>query len=84
MGIRRILRPVGHECEFNGVGERFRNPPWGLNGGENGGTGRFAMVSANGEETPLPGKTGDRVVQPGGAVLMDSPGAGGWGKAETA
>ncbi len=83
-GIRRIVKPVDHHCTFNGVGERFRNPPWGLNGGENGGTGRFAMVSANGEETPLPGKTGDRVVQPGGAVLMDSPGAGGWGKAETA
>ena len=41
------------------------------------------MLGANGDETPLPGKTGDRVVPDGGAVLVDSPGAGGWGAAET-
>lgn len=79
-GIRRVVRPVGHRCTFNGVGERFRHAPWGLNGGAPGGPGRFAMRSANGDETPLPGKTGDLVVPEGGAVLVDSPGAGGWGK----
>src|SRR5690606_10519245 len=36
MGIRRIIRPVDHECEFNGVGERFRHKPWGLFGGQDG------------------------------------------------
>lgn len=78
-GIRRIVRPVDHHCVFNGVGERFRNPPWGLAGGKDGGSGRFALVGANGDETPLPGKTGDRVVPEGASVLVDSPGAGGWG-----
>ena len=34
MGIRRSIRPVGHTCEFNGVGERFRNQPWGIFGGQ--------------------------------------------------
>ncbi|MGZ0188978.1 MAG: hydantoinase B/oxoprolinase family protein [Alphaproteobacteria bacterium] len=80
-GIRRIVKPVDHVCTFNGVGERFRNPPWGLNGGDAGGRGRFAMLGANGAETALPGKTGDRVIPENGSVLVDSPGAGGWGKA---
>ena len=30
MGIRRVLTPVGHECDFNGAGERFRYQPWGF------------------------------------------------------
>lgn len=80
-GIRRVVKPVDHVCTFNGVGERFRNPPWGLQGGEPGGRGRFALVGANGAETALPGKTGDRVIPEGGSILVDSPGAGGWGKA---
>lgn len=81
-GIRRVVKPVGHACVFNGVGERFRHAPWGLNGGSPGGVGRFAFVGANGAETPLPGKTGDRRVPDGAAVLVDSPGAGGWGAPE--
>ena len=78
-GIRRIVKPVDHACTFNGVGERFRHGPWGLQGGEAGKPGRFAMVGPNGEQTRLPGKTGDRLIPPGGSVLVDSPGAGGWG-----
>ncbi|MBV0893324.1 hydantoinase B/oxoprolinase family protein, partial [Paracoccus sp. Z118] len=41
MGIRRTLRPVGHACEFNGVGERFRHQPWGVFGGQPGAAGSF-------------------------------------------
>ena len=61
-GIRRVVKPVDHACTFNGVGERFRHAPWGLQGGEDGGKGRFGFIGANGAETPLPGKTGDRLV----------------------
>ena len=28
MGLRRVVRPVAHDCIFNGVGERFRRQPW--------------------------------------------------------
>ena len=24
LGIRRIIRPIAHKCEFSGVGERFQ------------------------------------------------------------
>ena len=27
MGLRRVVRPRGHDCIFNGAGERFRHPP---------------------------------------------------------
>lgn len=33
LGLRRVVRPVGHTCKSNGVGERFRHRPWGLFGG---------------------------------------------------
>src|SRR5581483_8566649 len=48
MGLRRSVRPVGHVCELNGVGERFRHAPWGIFGGEPGARGRFLLQSADG------------------------------------
>ena len=30
LGLRRVVRPVGHDRTFNGLGERFRHEPWGL------------------------------------------------------
>ena len=30
LGLRRVVRPLGQTCLFNGVGERFRHQPWGL------------------------------------------------------
>ena len=32
LGIRRIIRPIAHKCEFSGVGERFKHSPWGVFG----------------------------------------------------
>lgn len=80
-GIRRVVRPVGHTCLFNGVGERFLMQPWGVFGGENGKSGRFALREADGRETALPPKTGNRVLKPDQAAIFESPGAGGYGKA---
>ncbi len=42
-GLRRVVSPVGHDCLFNGAGERFSNHPWGLEGGRPGGSGRFLL-----------------------------------------
>src|SRR5256885_50462 len=58
MGLRRSVRPVGHTCEFNGVGERFRLAPWGIFGGEPGLRGRFQLHNADGALSELPPKTG--------------------------
>ncbi len=81
MGLRRIVTPVGHTCEMNGVGERFRHAPWGIFGGAPGQPGRFRQREATGEIRELPPKTGRRTLSPDEAVIIETPGAGGYGPA---
>ena len=78
-GLRRCVRPVGHDCLFNGVGERFTHRPWGLFGGKDGTRGRFLMRERNGESRQLPEKTGELRVRPEQSVVVETPGAGGYG-----
>ena len=78
MGLRRVIRPVGHEAVFSGMGERFRHQPWGIFGGEAGGTGRFALRDANGDEAVLPDKPSGVRFGPEQAVVVETPGAGGY------
>lgn len=80
LGLRRIVRPLGHTCEMNGVGERFRHQPWGIFGGEPGASGRFRLQTRDGEIEELPPKTGRRTLAPDEAVVVETPGAGGYGK----
>ena len=79
LGLRRVIRPVDHVCEFNGVGERFRHRPWGLLGGQPGATGRFAILGDNGDEEPLSGKVLARTLRPDQKLVAETPGAGGYG-----
>ena len=79
LGLRRVVRPVGHDCTFNGVGERFRHRPWGVFGGESGAPGRFLLRDAGGAETKLPDKCGEHRLARTEAVVIETPGAGGYG-----
>jgi N-methylhydantoinase B len=79
MSLRRVVRPVGHECDFNGAGERFTNPPWGVFGGQPGGTGRFAVARADGSEETLETKPSGVRISPADKVIIETPGAGGYG-----
>jgi len=79
LGLRRVVRPVGHTMTFSGQGERFVNKPWGIFGGRSGGTGKFAKLSG-GKEVPLPTKPANLEVKPGEAIVVETPGAGGYGK----
>lgn len=79
LGIRRSIRPIGHLCEFNGVGERFRHKPWGLFGGESGASGRFYLRHDDGNQTPLEPKASCVEVTEGSLVVLETPGAGGYG-----
>lgn len=79
LGLRRVVRPVGHDCIFNGVGERFRHRPWGVFGGEPGASGRFLLRDAGGTETKLPDKCGEHRLARTEAVVIETPGAGGYG-----
>ena len=79
LGLRRVVRPVGHDCTFNGLGERFRHEPWGLESGKSGGRGRFAILGDNGAERTLGDKSGDIPIRADERVVIETPGAGGLG-----
>jgi N-methylhydantoinase B len=78
LGIRRVVTPVGHRCEFSGVGERFVHQPWGLFGGEAGATGQFHLRDEKGQLRRLPNKVRMPLHQ-GQSVIVETPGAGGYG-----
>ncbi|MEM8976371.1 MAG: hydantoinase B/oxoprolinase family protein, partial [Pseudomonadota bacterium] len=83
LGLRRVVRPIGHVCELNGVGERFRHQPWGIFGGKPGASGRFRLREPDGSIDELPPKTGRRWLSPDQAVIVETPGAGGYGQPAT-
>ncbi len=78
-GLRRVVEPVGHDCTFNGAGERFRTAPWGVFGGEAGRPGRF-VLHADGQETLLPVKPSAVEVAAHRQVVVETPGSGGYGE----
>jgi len=77
--LRRVVRPLGQSCIFNGVGERFRHRPWGLFGGGPGASGRFLLVEPDGARRRLPDKPGEVRLGPDQALVVETPGAGGRG-----
>ncbi len=79
LGIRRIIRPISHKCEFTGVGERFKHSPWGVFGGKSGKPGKFYLEHKNGIITKLPSKSSSIYTNENHAIIMETPGAGGYG-----
>ena len=82
LGLRRVVRPVGHLCEFSGAGERFRRGPPGIFGGEAGKAGVFLLQRTDGSIENLPGKLKSLILNLGEAVAVETPGAGGYGRAK--
>ena len=82
MGLRREITPVGHDCVFNGAGERFSNEPWGVFGGSSGGTGQFIHTKQDGLEKKLAIKPSGIALKAGEKILVETPGAGGYGAPE--
>lgn len=81
LGLRRVITPVAHDCVFNGAGERFRNAPWGLFGGEPGGRGSFVHERTDAQSTQLDNKPNAVRILAGERVIVQTPGAGGYGPA---
>ena len=79
LGIRRTIRPINHDCEFAGVGERFRHSPWGVFGGGAGRPGQFYIEDQNSGKTKLVSKCSGVKLNEDMAVIMETPGAGGYG-----
>jgi N-methylhydantoinase B len=76
-GIRRELE-FGTSATLSLMGERRRNRPWGLAGGEPGEVGEDWLIRRSGETQRLPGKTTVEV-SAGDRLLVLTPGGGGWG-----
>ena len=78
-GLRRVVTPVGHRCLFNGQGERFSHQAWGIFGGRAGRPGRFVFQQTDASETALDIKPSGVAVEPGEKIMIETPGAGGYG-----
>ncbi len=76
-GIRRELR-FDVPATLSLMGERRRNAPWGLAGGEPGATGEDWLIRAGRSKERLPGKV-TLDVEPGDRLVVLTPGGGGWG-----
>ncbi len=79
LGLERVVEPVGHECTFNGAGERFTHSPWGLFSGGDGKPGEFLHLDRSGKQKRLPNKPIGVRIGASEAVIIRSPGAGGYG-----
>ena len=80
LALKRVIRPLDHTCLFSGAGERFRTPPWGIFGGRPGAIGRFMQVEDDGDETILATKPAPMNCGPHQKIVVQSPGAGGYGE----
>ena len=78
-GIVREIE-VLTDAQVTLLADRRSRGPYGLNGGADAASGRTVIIRRDGSEEEIPGKTSVRL-QPGERVRIESPGGGGWGKA---
>jgi 5-oxoprolinase (ATP-hydrolysing) len=74
----RFLRPMQAVV----VASRRNVAPHGLMGGADGAPGRQWVERADGRFDPIPGNAGAADLQPGDALVVETPGGGGWGVPE--
>jgi N-methylhydantoinase B len=77
-GKTRELEVLDHAPVMSLGTDRLKLHPWGLKGGKAGGTVGSRIITAAGEEIPLPSKT-TREVAPGSRIILQTAGAGGYG-----
>ncbi len=80
LALRRVIRPLGHSCVFTGACERFLNEPWGVHGGDAGARGDYLLIDDDGKVTKLDPKPAPLQCGPNQRIVVQSPGAGGYGK----
>ena len=78
MGLAREWRLNADWGTLSGNFERFRYPPYGLNGGAPGSQGRFVHFRGD-EVTELPSKISGLALVAGDRVRLETSGGGGWG-----
>jgi N-methylhydantoinase B len=78
LGLAREWRLEADWGVLSGNFDRFRFPPYGLNGGKPGAPGRF-MLTRDGNTKQLPSKISGVQLKRGDKVRLDTSGGGGWG-----
>jgi N-methylhydantoinase B len=76
-GIHREIE-FAADATLSLMGERRRNSPWGLAGGEPGAVGEDWLIRGSGNRERLAGKTTVEVSS-GDRLVVLTPGGGGWG-----
>ena len=79
-GVRRSIELVADEAMLSIQSERRKYSPFGLFGGEDGAKGKN-ILKTNQETILLPAKI-TRKIKRGDVVIIETPGGGGYGKAE--
>jgi N-methylhydantoinase B len=79
-GIVREIEVLS-DAQVTLLADRRLRGPYGLAGGGDGAPGRTVVVRRDGSEEIIPGKTSVRL-RSGERIRIESPGGGGWGKAE--
>jgi N-methylhydantoinase B len=78
LGVRRVWQVLGHQSHAAVCCERSVTPPFGLEGGGTGAPARIEMIPPHGNARKLNSK-GGFLVPPGGRVVIEAPGSGGFG-----
>ncbi|WP_009993024.1 oxoprolinase family protein, partial [Saccharolobus solfataricus] len=76
-GIIRAFK-VLEKTKLSIMAERFKVPPWGLKGGENGKPGRVTIIRKGNVVEEMPSKF-STILNPGDEVIIETPGGGGYG-----
>ena len=80
LGIERELEILQDNVLYTGLGDRHKFHPWGLAGGQEGGSGAFYRVRAkDGSVTRMGHKTTSLPLEKGDIIRVITPGAGGYG-----
>jgi len=77
-GLIREIELLG-DAQVTLLADRRATRPWGLAGGDDGAAGKSTLIR-DGVEEVLPGKC-TRDLRAGDRLRIESPGAGGWGRA---
>lgn len=81
LGIEREFEAMFDNITYTGLGDRQIIPPWGLEGGHNGSGGAYYLTRKGGVQQRLSSKSTDVMLSAGDIISVQTPGAGGYGKA---
>jgi N-methylhydantoinase B/oxoprolinase/acetone carboxylase alpha subunit len=87
LGTTKTLLCVNPQITVSFFGDRQKRPPWGVHGGQGGGTGKIELQRPGGDFVPMHSAFGKRspskfaavTVRKGERVRITTPGSGGWG-----